>query len=145
MNYNARFTAITTDGRKFDSREIGTAYYHLHFAEGERNSGHIRPYFMDHQLIGAFDRIEDVIADLLRHPDREHFQLAHMHYIDCIDGASSWVDEETSLLSFEDLAEYLIANYSALSLPIYFFMDLATKSWRYEFMILSKGKKLIVR
>lgn len=133
MNYVTNFTAITTDGRHIPSNTIGIGYCNLHYAEGEINSGNIVPAPAD-EVVLHFTRVEDLLFDLYRHTDRKSFKFTQRIFNIGDDGEYSQQGEDrVSIVTLEDLQEFLVASYPDITLPAVFSLDLHTGQWRYNF------------
>ena len=133
MNYETNFTAITTSGREIPSRTVGVGYANLYYAEGEINSGNIIPNPADEVAL-YFDRIEDFLYDLYRHTDRQSFKLTQYVYDIGDDGEPYQNKQEcTSLVTLQDLQEFIIASYSDITLPVMFTLSRESGSWCYRF------------
>lgn len=133
MNYETNFTAITTDGREIPSKTIGVGYANLYYAEGEINSGNIIPTPAD-EVVLYFHRIEDFLYDLYRHTDRKSFKLTQYVYEIGDDGEPYQNKQEsTSLVTLQDLQEFLVASYPDITLPVVFAFSRIDGTWRYRF------------
>ena len=133
MNYETNFTAITTDERKISSKTIGIAYANLFYAEGETNSGNIVPVPAD-EVVLYFNRIEDFLYDLYRHIGRQSFKLTQYLYAIGDDGEPYQDQQErVSIVTLQDLQEFIIASYPDITLPVIFVLSRPEGTWRYRF------------
>ena len=133
MNYETSFTAITTDGHKIPSRTVGVGYANLHYAEGEINSGNIVPNPAD-EVVLYFDRVEDFLYDLYRHTDRKSFKLTQ-YICEVGDDGEPYQNKQegASIVTLQDLQEFIIASYSDITLPVMFTLSRSTGLWCYHF------------
>ena len=134
MTYDARFNAVTSTGNVLASPSIGGAYALLRFADGDTHSGVVLPDFpKDRPVRLFFTRVEDVIYDLCRIPQRDTFCLTRWLQSVSDDGEINRFNESKSMLDLSSLQEFLIVNYGKISLPIVLTLNRGTGGWCYSF------------
>lgn len=134
MHYHTSFLIAANDGQKTVVPSIGTAYATICQRDSflESCEIHFQHYQEDGEpaLVLVFSRLEDLLADLYR-TGKERFGLRRYSLNLSSDGALSNRNESTSLLSFKDLQEFLIASYASIEMPVHYVMNIGSKSWRY--------------
>ncbi len=134
MTYDARFNAVTSTGNVLASPSIGGAYALLRFADGDPHSGVVLPDFpKDRPVRLFFTRVEDVIYDLCRIPQRDTFCLTRWLQSVSDDGEINRFNESKSMMDLSSLQEFLIVNYGKISLPIVLTLNRGTGGWCYSF------------